>query len=284
VLATLNRYRGFAKDKGPREEPKVNEKKVGGKTIHYLRQGRLERWGQGVAVIDRHVFARGRLQELELLLLSKAKRSDEFNRLVALADDNALVAGFQGKHLRGALNREFRRFDGPPDEKAPPLEEKDDRAARQKPVKDSKEDGDVLIPPELVPYKPLLMMRSGLITANVNKGYAATVRITFDGQTAADEGELALKTLLYVLRELAATAPKLDPGLRPLAPVTESVRKACKAARVQRKGNMLTTSVSLTVDAAAVKKAASEFEAERKRREDRSRKLDKDKSRRFDED
>src|SRR5204863_5072997 len=111
------------------------------------------------------------------------------------------------------------------------------------------DDSALVVPPGLVPYKPLVMMKSALLTLDVNKGYSATVKVVFAGKDATDDGETALKSALYVIRELVTTLPKMEGNFRPLAPLSEPVEKALKAAKLSRKGNTLEVSASLTVSA-----------------------------------
>jgi hypothetical protein len=258
LLAGLDRRSGF-KDKmikdgfAKQEEP--SEKKIAGKTVYY--QGQPNRWTTAVCVLERKVFVRGNLTALEALLGRKARQSPELKAMLAEARKHTLVAGFQGKEFREMLRREFRRFE---------TDVKDRAVPRVKPG--DKEEKVVPVPPEMLPYKPLALASTALVTLDVDEGYRASGRVVFPDKETADEGEHAAKTVLYVLRELLATAPQMERGLRPLAPLVAPVEKAFRSARIVRKGNTLETSVRLSVSQDTSKKIADDLVAERKRREE----------------
>jgi hypothetical protein len=265
------------KDKDKRveeEKAQANEKKIGGKVVYFMGQAR--EWTRGLCVIDRHVFVRGNLRAIEGMLESKAKRSDELNEMLAQAAEHTLVAGFQGAPLRAMLHRDNQRYNRPKYAK--------DKAGD--PNEDSKkeDDTDPIVPVGILPYKPLVMMKTARITVDLGKTATASAKIIFDSKEAADDGELALKTALYSLRELARMAPRMESELRPLAPLSESLQKAFKGAKITRKDNTLETSVRLTVSVEAAKKITEEFAAEKKRREEREKKFSKDKFRDFPKD
>jgi hypothetical protein len=272
LLAGLERQR-FYKDKGV-EKSQASEKRIGGKTVYF--HGPQQRWTTGLCLLDRKVFVRGPLRALEALLGSKVRRSAEMKAMLTQASKHTLVAGLQGKGVRDLFRLEFRRFD-------------EDRKGMDRPdptqQKEKKDDASIVLPVSLLPYKPLVLMQSALVTLDVSEGYRASARIVFPGKEVPDEGEHALKTLLYVCRELIATASQMDRSLRPLAPLAEPVEKAFRAARIVRKGNTLETSVRLTAVAdATVKKVSDEFAAEKKRREESIQKGWKDKPRFVDKD
>jgi hypothetical protein len=264
LLEKLERRR-FFKDKGGEVKEEVSEKKVGGKTIYY--HGRADQWTQALCVLDRKVFARGNLGALEAMLDRKVKQSPELKAMIAEAGKHSLVAGFQGRQVRDLLRRDFRRrFQPDADIKVK------DRAAfkdKGKPADKTKPDeADFHVPIEMLPYKPLVMMKTALITLDIAGGYTLTGRATFAGKESADEGEQAARTMLYVFRELVAVGPRTQRELRPLAPLSEAARKAIKAARVERKGNTLEATVRLSVAADTAKKVGEELAAEKKRREE----------------
>src|SRR5262249_35644833 len=155
---------------------------------------------------------------------SKVQRPADMNDLLAVAGKYSLVAGFQGKQARQVLREEFspgryKKDYGPPGDKA---RIKDKRGRKPEEKKEEKKgDSPLVLRPELVPYKPLVMMKTALLTLDINKGYTATVKFTFADKEATDDGETALKSALYVLRELAAMAPKMEREFRPLTPLSE---------------------------------------------------------------
>src|SRR5262249_38469581 len=125
-----------------------------------------------------------------------------------------------------------------------------------------------VMPPEMLPYKPMLMSKTAIATLDFDEGYKASARLVFTNKEATDEGEHALKTGLYVIRELLAMMPDMERGMRPLAPLAEPVEKAFKSAKIVRKGNALETSVRLTVAPGVADKISKDFAAERKREEE----------------
>ncbi len=193
------------------------------------------------------------------------------------------MAGFQGKPLRAVLRREFRRFDPEEfrkDKRAFTDKDKDGRVEPERKVVKktpaAEKDSVDIFPVEMLPYKPLVLMKTAVLWADIDKGYTVSGRITFDGKEAADDGEHALKTVLYVLRELTAMAPKAERDLAPLAPLAELARKALKGVRIERKGNTLETSARLTVPEATVKKLREDIAAVQKRREEEMKRFRKD--------
>src|SRR5262249_8880316 len=124
----------------------------------------------------------------------------------------------------------FRKdFRGSPKEGPPARDSSKPEDRTRAPEKDTVD----LLPAVMLPYKPLLMMKTALIQADIDKDYTVSARITFEGKEATDEGEHALKTVLYVFRELVVMAPKAEREIRPLAPVAELAQKALKGARIE---------------------------------------------------
>jgi hypothetical protein len=216
--------------------------------------------------------------------------------MCAEAGKHSLVAGFQGKEIRAMLRqqlREFPFFDDPePDfrdkDKDRPARrvdkvarDKDGGKAKEKPDDKTKQDEDDFDMPAmlfvLLPFKPLVMLKTGLVTVDLDREYTVSATASFANKERADDGDIALKSLLYVFREFVVSAPRTSRELRPLAPLSESARKAIKATRVERKGNTLSTSVSLSVAQATAKKIGEEFAAAKARREDRWRDKDRKK-------
>jgi hypothetical protein len=280
VLASLEGKRIEYKDKAPAKED-VSEKKINGKTVHYWGHW-PNRWTTGICILQRKVFVRGNMTALEALLGSKVRRSADLKAMCLEAGKHTLVAGFQGKELRemfrnehtarmGVLrNLERLRLELHHKEKAPSGEGKD-RETKDKQEKKTR--ARVIVPPQMLPYKPLVLMKTGLVTVDIGEGYEASARVTFDEKEKLDEGEHALKTLLYVIREWIADAPETERGLRALAPLSEPVEKALKAAKIHRKSNTLETSVKLTVAPGVAKKVSADLAAERKRREEEQKKF-----------
>jgi hypothetical protein len=287
LLAGLERRspRYYGKDKEAEKRAEVSEKKVGSKTVYYY--GRPQRWTSGLCILDKNVVVRGNMTALEELLGSKVKQTPQLKALIAEAGKHSLGVAFQGKELCDLFRRQMsKRYYSGPDEIIAPggiIKEKD-KGDKEKRVKEEKEaDGPVPIPFEAMPYKPLLMARTAIVTLDFGDGYTARARGTFANKEATDEAEHALKTLLYVVREMAVMLPHMERGMRPLAPVTEPVQKAFKAAKIVRKGNTLETSVSLTISGKQIKQVRKELAEERKREEERRKQLEEKRKRREEE-
>jgi hypothetical protein len=243
-------------DKASPREPEPTRKTVNGKTILY--KGELGPWTDGVCQVDRNVFAAGRVRLLERLVSAKARHSEELSDALSRAGKHTLVAWVQGEGVRALLAAELEGPFGPGDERrlekgAPPpgkaLPEKEKKpdadAGRKKPT-------DPLVPPELLPYKPLVMCRTALLTADTAPSLKASVRISFDDKADLDAAETALKTTLYVGSEIVGYLRRV-PDLKPLAGLVPPVQKAIRSAKVERTEKSLRASASLSLDGAARK-------------------------------
>jgi hypothetical protein len=223
--------------------------------VYYF--GRESRWTNGICALDRNTFITGNMSSLESVLGSKEKPSPELKAMLTESGKHSVVVGFEGKSLRSLFNKEFR---GIP------------KGGFAVPDSGKEKEGVVLLPFEAMPYKPLIMAKTGMVTVDIGDGYRAHGKAVFPSKESADEAEHSLKTLLYVMREYAVTIPEMDRGMKPLAPVMDTVQKAFKSAGVTRKDNTLEASVRLTVDPNVAKKAGEELAAERKRMEERYKK------------
>jgi hypothetical protein len=87
-----------------------------------------------------------------------------------------------------------------------------------------------------------------------------------------------LKSLLYVARELAKSLPKHEWEFKGLMPLSAPVQKAFKDAKIERKDNTLSTSVTLTPEAGLAKKVRDSVAEQGKNRFG-----DKDRPKDFDE-
>jgi hypothetical protein len=294
--------KGF-KDGAPRQ-PAANEKKFSGKTVYYA--GDWQRWTEGFCPIDRTTFMAGNVRALENLLKSKAKASPEMTAALALGGSHSLVLGLDGKRLAAVLkqerqdrDRDFRemekrRFDKEKGDFKDGFKDKDEqisvrvndrvrRAQKDKVEKEKEEkakeekakddDDDLELfdnrGPDMVaflPYKPLLKSRFALLTFDVKKTYTLKARVTVSDKDELDDAETALKSLLYVIREMAKSLPKQESEFKGLMPLSVPVQKAFKAAKVERKDNTLSTSVTLTPEAGLAKKVRDSVAEHRKNR------------------
>jgi hypothetical protein len=296
LLATLQpsyRFYGFKeKDKGEEpEKPRLIEKKVNGRTIHFYSNpegGRYSygdplRYTQAVGVVDANIYVTGTVPAVEALLGSTVKQTTELAHQIDLAGKHTIVAGFQGKAIRAALRADKRRYDEMRKRWSTPK----DAAPREDPAKEEKkkevkdDDSVELSSPEMIVIKPFAVMKSAVLTGDVGKTYRVHGRITYATAEAADDGETAIKMTLYFFRELAVMGTKVEGGMKPLAPVVEQLEKVLKGTKITRTGNVLETSISLTLKDGVIEKVRDEMEAQRKREEERMKEFRKDKAPRF---
>ncbi len=115
----------------------------------------------------------------------------------------------------------------------------------------------------MLPYKPLLNAKFGLLTLDIKKTYSLTAKIDFATKDEMDDGETALKSILYVARQLVVMLPKHEREFAGMKPLSAVAKKALEAAKVERKGTTLSTSVTLTPEAGMAKKVREGMEEER---------------------
>jgi hypothetical protein len=300
--------RAVDRDKSVREErraPAPGETKAGGKTIYYA--GELQRWTPGWCPLDKTTFITGNVASLQALLETRGEPSAEMTGALALGSKYSLVMAIDGKRLRTMFRqqredtererREWqkKREERFPDKAAPPGD-KDKLSRRGESSREvfvsarlqkegggkAKGDDDVDAMFDslgagvvLLPYKPLLSARFGLLTLDIGRTHTMSARIDFADKAGLDDGETALKSVLYVGRQLAGMLPKADREFGGLQPLSAPVRKAFEDARVERKGTALSTTVTLTPEAGLAKKVRASIDEEAKKREKMFRGRDK---------
>jgi hypothetical protein len=228
------------------EGPTFVKKEINGKTIAYVGYpGRPSRWTEGVCQVDRNVFVAGRLPALEHLLRVKSKPSEELSSALGRAGKHTLVGCIQGEPLRAMLTGEEARAGGKDDRKPGKESVEGEKKATEA---DSKRK-DPYVPAQMLPYKPLLLGRTALLTADVSPSLKATLRITFADKAELEAAETALKTTLYVGGEVVGYARRV-PSLKLLRAPAEKARQAIRSAPVERTETSLRTTVSLKVDEA----------------------------------
>ena len=288
--------KGFKDGAPPKME--VKEKKVGGRTIYY--GGEWRRWTRGFCPIDKTTFAAGEVLALENFFKAKGKASAEAVEAVNLAGKHSLVIGLDGKRLMAAarydreesdkaMREEMERFkDKSKDFEEKKKEEeqinfraqkdkdKEEKAKEEKPDPDVDELFGPMRGPEvimLLPYRPLLRAKYCLVTVDVKKDYTLKAKVTANGKEDVDETETAMKMALYVLRDMAVMLPKQErSGLGHLRPLTPHLKKAFEAAKVERKGNVLSATVSMTPEDGLAKKVRDAVAEEKKKSEEREKK------------
>src|SRR5262249_29955313 len=119
--------------------------------------------------------------------------------------------------------------------------------AKVKPERDLYAEMMAELPPEALPYKPLLMAKSGAIAldfANVSK---AQWHFTFADEDAARDGEMSARVLLYVARELVPVLGREMHISRQSSPkfyaFLDELQVSLKEAKVERRGVDVTGSV-----------------------------------------
>ena len=300
------------KDGAP-AKPAVNEKKAGGKKIYYV--GESNRWTRGWCPIDKNTFMEGSLAAIETLLTTKGKPSAEMTDALALASSHSLVLALDGKRLRTMMKqsredgerermewqkkREDRFKDGIKDTVKDTIRRIKDSSRRDpKPsrgevfvsakvraeaaAEEAKDDDDLDLlfgsfgaGGVMLPYKPLLSARFGLLTLDIKKTYKLTAKIDFANKDEMDDGETALKSLLYVGRQLAVILPKHEHEFKGMKSLSVLAQKAIKEAKVARKDTTLTASITLTPEAGLAKKVREGIAEERKNQEGRYGKKDR---------
>jgi hypothetical protein len=116
------------------------------------------------------------------------------------------------------------------------------------------------LPPFALPYKPLLQAHLGILVADLAEQSQLQLRLTFPNKDIAKDGETAVRTGLYVLRELLPQvtrempmAPELARGLEP---TLRAMQAALKNAEISNEGSVVTATARLRIDPAVFGTAA----------------------------
>jgi hypothetical protein len=127
------------------------------------------------------------------------------------------------------------------------------------------------VPPELLPFKPLLLARSITMTLDLGMEIKVGARLVYADEDTARDGVVALKSALYVAREglkLALREEGLDVGEKTvLGPIVKKAQASLRAAEVKRTRSVVRASASYKVDRVALTNVAEEIKkaAERAR-------------------
>jgi hypothetical protein len=286
-------------DKEKPAKVEIKEKKVGGKTICYV--GDWVGYNPGFCALDKTAYAFGEQRALENLFAGKGKADKELAAAVDLAGKHSMVLAVAGERLTALIKqerdderRERKEFEkkqkkGDKDSKQPD-DKKEDQPKKDKEADDDDDDDDLgrILEYFFLPYKPLYTAKLALVTGDVTKkGYVIEATITAKDKGGPD-AEHALKSLLYVLRETAFKATKEESfDMQGLRPLSAPVAKAFREAKVQRKGDVVRTTVRMDRDDKLAKKVKESIEAlEKKRQEQEKKQREEDKKLReqFDKD
>jgi hypothetical protein len=225
--------------------PKAERRKHEDRTYYHD-----EASGTDVSLVDDRVFllARSRGPKRGLLRLWERPPSKD----KALGEALALAAG---KHdfvagLTPSLLVEYFAIgynDDGQDRGAPP-------ATEQKPRN---------LPPEALPYKPLFQARRATLVGDLGDEAKVELRLSFPDKEIARDGETALRTALYVLRELLARAPE-ELGVAPekarsVGAVLGRMQAALKAATVTRENAAVSAAARVDVEGSIVATLAQQL-------------------------
>jgi len=276
--------------------PKGQTQKYKDKTL-YLDENK---W-MGVYLADERVFLKGPARGVQTLLSlppSKDAKGPLSDALAQAADKNHLVAGINPagvlKQLVWAFHShpaESAPFDQPrfkdlkdlPPPPLPPREKKElelppppkqakdcDDKPDEKPIIGDKPKEPTLqelldeLPMEFLPYKPLFQAQSATLVLNVGDESKLEAWVVCADEETAKDCETAIKTLLYVARELVAQLPGeigLEPeGSKQLLALFKGVQTSLKSAAVQRKGAVVQASAGLKADPVALAQAFVEIQ------------------------
>ncbi len=244
-------------------------KRIKGKTV-YL--GGDER---GLMPIDDNVFVRGPVERLEQLLTPRPVNPDGQaplgEALELAAGKHAVTAAFNPVALviqLGTSHTDTFHEVGPAASPAtspppPPSNEKKGPPPCGESAADvpdpSKPDVQELLgqlPPQALPFKPLLQARCITLTLDLDDGLRLEGRAAYADKELAADGETSLKTTLYVLRELLPRAGEelfADPdSAKQLKPLFRQLQEALRTAAVRVEGTTVTVSAQAKIDPAAV--------------------------------
>ena len=246
-------------------------KRVNGKTLYLTADGR------GLMPVDDNVFVRGSAGPLQRLVEQARPRNPED----ILAVDEALELAAGKHHVTAGVNplallvaqraqatNEFERVDVKvaPSPPPPPANEIKPPSGGGGPPEvadptkgDHPPDAQQLLqsmPPEALPFKPLLQARFITLTLDVDDGIRLEGRATYADKDLAADGETSVKTALYVLRELLPRAAEemlldADAG-KQLQPLVRQLQESLRAAAVHVEGTTVTASAPVKLDPAAL--------------------------------
>ena len=259
-------------------KPIIHQKKVGGKTIYYV--GELFVGTHVWCPIDKHTFLQGNIDAVVTLLQSKAKPSAGMAEALTLASENSLVIGTDGKLLRILINRSIENGL----RSRVQMSWVQVRFGEAEKAKGESDDVERMFDSDgfglaWLPMKPLLASKFGILTLDVKKTYLLTARIALRDKDDLDDGERAVRTILYIGRQIAARwrMPAAGKDFEALMPLGAPLHEAIKDARIERRDNTLVTSIVLTPGPGLAKKVRDAM-AEKKKREGLPDKKDKSQS------
>ena len=108
------------------------------------------------------------------------------------------------------------------------------------------------LPPDAAPFKPLLKAKNAYLTVDLGDELKENVRVTFEGESDAKQGEEAVNAALDLAR--AAVVKQLEEmeknkELAEVVGVMKDVQAALREAKVERNGSTVEVSASRKIDA-----------------------------------
>jgi hypothetical protein len=189
-----------------------------GKSIHVAPKS-----GRALYLAGDRVFVAGRAREVTRLLARPARKDGPLAASLALAagKEHHVVLGLRPEVILAALSR------GP---------------------------GRPELPEPLLAFKPLLQARTLTATLDAGAELKLDLRLAYADEDVARDGATALKTALYVARELVARLPAAvsadGSGTRQVRELARVVGQALKSASVEQRRGVVQASVRLKVEAA----------------------------------
>jgi hypothetical protein len=246
--------------------PEAREQTHKGKTFHANAR-------TAVYLADAQVYLTGRPRDVQRLFDLPAPKDSKgtLSDSLALATKNHhVVASVSPRRLLTEMFEPADAFDRI-EHKLTPAVPKEVEKSKEDPIKrppeepfadgcgdDKRSDKDWLseLPPEALPYKPLLQARSAILVLDLGAETKLEVRLACADEQQAKDGETAVRTALYVLRELLGRMPgelSLEPAeSKPILALIKQLQEALQAAAVERKGTTVSATLRTKIDPAAV--------------------------------
>jgi hypothetical protein len=128
------------------------------------------------------------------------------------------------------------------------------------------------LPPEILPYRPVLEARSVIVTADAGTEIRVNAELHYAGEEAAREGATAARTALYVARHLLPRFFRDELHLAadatgPVADLSRLMQKSLKAAVVDREKTVVQASLRVKVDAGMLASTVAVLQAQARRQQ-----------------
>ncbi len=278
----------------------VLTEEIAGKTLHFAASKR-SRSSRALWLVNEQVFVKGDKDYLPRLVEHLAKKGTEGPLAGALAlapehdvtiaiDPAAMIRQGFGEPERVITAKPPPKDKGtkkpPPPERKPQEKKKplppdqvafdDEPPAKGAPLEKEAAGpslDDVLreLPPEALAFKPILQAKALVLTFDFGEPSRLGVRLSYASKDLAADGETALRTAIYVARqllhsrhftELAAMGPALTAKLVPLL---RQLDQDLRAATIRTEGQVVTAEARLRTDPAVLAEVAGQLREQGKR-------------------